>query len=107
MINLRANATIIGLRDLQEFAVRHLNQRTWRGDLGGNAIRVRQLDRHADNGVRPSISFPHSVAFGKLTFQGEGGHVTLSTFLLHVTALKECHASLIFRAKVRPVTPAP
>jgi hypothetical protein len=38
-------------------------------------------------------------------FQGEGGHVTLSTFVVHVIALKKCHVSLIFQTNVRPVTP--
>jgi len=33
-------------------------------------------------------------------------HVTLSTFLVHVIALKKCHVPLISHANVRPVTPA-
>jgi hypothetical protein len=35
------------------------------------------------------------------------GHVTLSAFLRHVTALKKCHVPLIYQTNVQPVTPAP
>ena len=46
---------------------------------------------------------------GPYRFDGDvpSWHVTLSTFLRHVVALKKCHVSLISQANIRPVTPAP
>jgi len=38
-------------------------------------------------------------------FQGKGAHVTLSGFLLHVTALKKCPVSIDFSNKGRGFEP--
>jgi hypothetical protein len=57
-----------------------------------------------------AYSRPHqrsTTAYLVLDGDVPGWHVTLSTFLGHVTAFKKCHASLISQPKVRRVTPAP